>query len=140
MVRKNSRMVIRTRKNKRDYDKNNNNNNNEKKENFIPKDDEVEDGEIIEELPSDNINIKTEKDGCNNNDNEIQQKNNNANNNNNSNDDSKGNSDFIKPPPRRNYFMYKRNNLYDDLIKSEKIKELNVLLQSFRYFLDEKII
>ena len=37
-------------------------------------------------------------------------------------------------------FMYKRNNLFDNLIKSEKIKELNVLLQSFRYFLDEKII
>jgi hypothetical protein len=40
----------------------------------------------------------------------------------------------------RNGFRYKKSLLYENLIKPEKIKELNIILQSFRYFINEGLI
>jgi hypothetical protein len=38
------------------------------------------------------------------------------------------------------HFKYKQNPILNDLFKKEKIKELNILLQVFKYFEEEEII
>ena len=35
-------------------------------------------------------------------------------------------------------FRYKENNLYDELIKKEKLKEQNIILQAIRYLINLK--
>jgi hypothetical protein len=39
-----------------------------------------------------------------------------------------------------NGFKYRKNRLYENMIKNEKIKEMNVVLQCFRYFVNEGIV
>ena len=41
---------------------------------------------------------------------------------------------------QRRYFRYRRSRLYEEMIKPDKYKELNIILQSFRYFINEKLI
>ena len=37
-------------------------------------------------------------------------------------------------------FRYRKSLVYDNLIKQEKIKEMNILLQAFRFFVNEKLV
>lgn len=37
-------------------------------------------------------------------------------------------------------FKYRSNKLYEELIKPDKYKEMNVILQCFRYFVNEKLV
>jgi len=39
-----------------------------------------------------------------------------------------------------NIFKYRKNKIYDNMIKNEKIKEMNVILQCFRYFVNEGLV
>lgn len=106
---------------RRKRNKNKKHNSNKKQKEFIlQKDDDIEDGEIKEE----DFNIECSESRIQKEKKEIQIK----------------TKENLIPFTKRNYYVYRRNTLYDDLIKSERIKELNILLQSFRYFLDENII
>ena len=37
-------------------------------------------------------------------------------------------------------FKYKHNYLYDKMVKKELIQEQNILLQAFRFFIEENLI
>ena len=41
---------------------------------------------------------------------------------------------------KNNMFKYKKNRIYDNMIKKEKYKEMNVILQCFRYFVNENLV
>jgi hypothetical protein len=41
---------------------------------------------------------------------------------------------------QRKFFRYRKNKLYEELIKPDKFKELNVILQAFRYFVNENLV
>jgi hypothetical protein len=41
---------------------------------------------------------------------------------------------------QRKYFRYRKNKLYEEMIKSDKIKEMNIILQAFRYFVNENLV
>jgi hypothetical protein len=41
---------------------------------------------------------------------------------------------------QRRYFRYRKNKLYEELIRPDKIKEMNIILQAFRYFVNENLV
>jgi hypothetical protein len=82
------------------------------------KNDEPEDGEILETPSEEPNNIQSEK-------------------------PRKPENKEKKEKPNqkhRKYFRYRRSRLYEEMIKSDKFKELNIILQAFRYFVNESLI
>lgn len=47
---------------------------------------------------------------------------------------------FRKEPSSNAGFRYRKNKIYENLIRSERIKEMNVILQCFRYFVTEGLV
>jgi hypothetical protein len=43
-------------------------------------------------------------------------------------------------PKQRKFFRYRKNRLHEELIKSDKFKEMNIILQAFRYFVNENLV
>lgn len=37
-------------------------------------------------------------------------------------------------------FRYRKSHIYENLIRSDKFKEMNIILQAFRYFINEKLV
>jgi len=107
-----------------------------KMKNKIQKSNEIEEGEIIEVLTEKNteINENTRNEKIKQ---EAFKK-----------QDNKHNSQLFKEkdnmrsdkPKIKLGFKYRRNKIYDELIKSDKLKEMNIILQAFRYFINEKLI
>jgi len=137
---------------------NNNLSNSDNIGNIVPPDDDIEDGEIKEENHKITKNILNETNydklnTNNNNKNNFFRYNNNINNNLDSNKNK--NENLNKEEREKNefsimknnnifdklrHFRYRKNYLYDDMIKQEKIKELNIILQAFRYFVNENLV
>ena len=131
--------------NKIDKTDNNNQSNNDNTQNDKEKEDILEDGEIKEEISSkineEEINYKNNEENNKENNQKIigkkrERKNNNI--------KKKLGKNKIEIKENKNEygfkkgFKYKSNNLYDELIKKEKIKEQNILLQAIRYLINLK--
>lgn len=116
-----------------------------KKKNSKPISEIPEEGEIVEETQM--INTEIQVDNKNEEDLEITDKNEiflkkrNRNDNNRENDNINSNKDKkLKDKNQRIGFKYKKSLIYENLIKSDKIKEMNIILQVFRYFVNEKLV
>lgn len=73
------------------------------------------------------------------NNNNNQNRNNNGRHNKQNNNKDKDKDNDTKNQNRR-YFRYRKNKIYDELIKTDKIKEMNIILQAFRYFVNENLV
>ena len=101
----------------------------------------LEEGEIVEEIKSEKNENKEEKDEIKENKNDFVGKKRGKNKIRKKFEKNKKlgiNKDSKKEIGFKKGFKYKNNNLYDELIKKDKIKEQNILLQAIRYLINLK--
>ena len=108
--------------------------NNEKENNISNNDNILEDGEIKDDYISNNENKKENNENSHNLIGKKRERKTNIKKKlgKNQNKDNKNENGFKKG------FKYKMNNLYDELIRKDKIKEQNILLQAIRYLINLK--
>lgn len=127
------------------YQKNQHKNNNKQKKNIIQKANEpLEEGEIAseEEINKTNIDVDEKKEEAliQNTINKEEKKEENTDNNNKNNRREQRSKNKERRAKENFPFRYKHNFLYDNMIKKELIIEENIILQAFRYFINEGLI